>query len=52
MYSDSKDLVKRSIFDKYLKGKAYEITRILNIMDVKEHLRMIIFKYENICYVW
>ena len=36
-YSDSKDLVKRTISDKILKDSAYQIARIVDMMDIKEH---------------
>ena len=36
-YSDSKDLAKRTISDKILKYRAYEIARNYGYMDIKEH---------------
>ena len=36
LQSDSKYLAKRTISDKILKGKGYEIARNLNMMDIKE----------------
>ena len=36
-YSGSKDLAKRTISDKILKDRAYEIIEIIKMMDIKEH---------------
>ena len=37
-YSDSKDLAKRTISDKIIKNRAYEIARNnVNLIDIKEH---------------
>ena len=35
-YSESKDLAKRTISDKNLKERAYEMLHIPNMMDIKE----------------
>ena len=35
-YSDSKDLTKRTVADKILKNKAFDIAKIQNMMDIKE----------------
>ena len=37
VYSDSKDLAKRTSSDKILKDRAYEIPRNRGYMDIKEH---------------
>ena len=36
-YSDSKDLAKKTISEKILKVRAYEIAINLNMMDIKEY---------------
>ena len=35
-YSDSKDLTKRTVADKILKNKAFDIPKDPNMMDIKE----------------
>ena len=40
VYSDSKDLAKRTISDKILKDRAYKLLEILNMMDLKEDQRV------------
>ena len=35
-YSDSKNLAKRTISDKILKDRAYELLEIVDMMDIKE----------------
>ena len=34
-YSDSKDLTKRTVADKILKNKAFDIAKIQNMMGIK-----------------
>ena len=36
-YSNSKDLAKGTILKKILNARAYEISKILKVMDIKEH---------------
>ena len=35
-YSDSNDLIKRTVADKILKNKAFDIAKIQNMMGIKE----------------
>ena len=35
-YFDSKDLGKRTVSDKILKGRVYEVARNLNVMGIKK----------------
>ena len=35
-YSDSKDLTKRTVADKILKNKAFDIAKVPNMMGIKE----------------
>ena len=37
-YGDFKDFKRRTAFDKILRDKAFNIAKILNMMDIKEDL--------------